>query len=431
MKTNTLLTLSALSVLSLSGCSQFQASTNKTEPKVKVSVESAYLAPKGTTFEGPNLADNGREMVIRGTSSGEPAIFFSALKGDFWNHPAPVITTSSTIEGSDVQFVNFSKQITSNPSVNFNGPMVSGDHIVFSAELNNHQNGIFISTLENGKWVTKSILQTNQAVAGKKVVSLNAPYISDGDVYFIAKMNDGKSDSVNVVRYIINTGDMDTLQTSQTEGIGDFWDLSLNKDRFSVRAFNESTKQQNIYVYDHKNSFKPVYGKLSYPKGTDAFTLGGPSYYNYDGHQDYVANMVVFSKNKQLKDMAIFSNVLPKLSWVETGDSIVDESSKIEAVGNPTLSVSQHYASIAFQATTSQSPKVSGVYFSSVNRDKATNAGTETILPVVEPHTQIAQLGKVEQVMLGSVSLRHNTIATAVKLDSGEYGIVVSEVTRS
>ena len=411
MKKNSILTLSALSILSLSGCSQFQSSTNKTPPKTQVSVESTYLAPKGTTFEGPNLADNGKEMVIRGTSSAGPAIFFSTINGDSWDHPAPVITTSSTIEGSDVKFVNFSKQITSKPSINFNGPMVSGDHIVFSAELNNHQNGVFISTLKNGKWVTKSILQTGQTALGKKVISLNAPYISDGDVYFIAKMNDGQHDSFDVVRYTINTSDMNIVQASQAKGVGEFWDLSLNKDRFSVRAVNDLTKQQNIYIYDNKNNLKPVYGRFHYPKGTDSFTLGGPSYYNYHGHHDYVANMVVFSKNKQARDIAIFSNILPELSWVSTGGSILGENSKIEAVGNPTLSVSPHYASIAFQATTSQSPKVPGVYFSCVNRVKGNDADTEAkVLPVVEPNTHIDQLGKVDKVMLGSVSIRHNTI---------------------
>lgn len=142
--------------------------------------------------------------------------------------------------------------------------------------------------------------------------------------------------------------------------------------------------------------------------------------------------MVVFSKNKQARDIAIFSNILPELSWVSTGGSILGENSKIEAVGNPTLSVSPHYASIAFQATTSQSPKVPGVYFSSVNRVKGNDADTEAkVLPVVEPNTHIDQLGKVDKVMLGSVSIRHNTIVSAVKLDSGEYGVVVSEVTRS
>lgn len=421
MRKISLLGISALWLLSINP-SQAASSIDSPINFLRQGVPNQSKA--AVTYEGAVISDNGKELVIRGTLSSKPVIFISEFKKHRWSSLTPVITLATNIENlSGRHFVSFAKKHSSDGSTNFNGPMISHNIIAFAARLDDAKNGVFYSEKKKGSWHTKVIIQTNDSIDVGKIISLDAPYIYKQNIYFLADIQTktGKTES-GALEFDTQLGKLNVLLFSGGSNPVNYWDMSLNKDSFAIRAEDKETKAQNIYTYDN-GKLEPVYSEITLPnEDVDAFSLGGPTYFIQNDFA-YVANMVVFKKTSQPKCAAIFSNVLSRHIWVKTGDTINNDKGEIAFSGNPTLSISDTEACIAFEATQADgSSDFLGAYLSCL--DLKTDE-KPTIYKILKPGDTLDGLGVVERVLLGPVSIRKDKIAVTVKLKSQKYAVVV------
>ncbi|WP_298772330.1 hypothetical protein [uncultured Shewanella sp.] len=402
--------------------------------RIQLSLEHITSSEQDVTYEGPNLSDNGTEIILRGTLFNQPAIFLSQLIDTSWTPLQAIITPSTPINNSNAKFISFSKNITSHGSINYNGPMVYQGTIVFAAELDNLKNGVFYSIQKQGEWITNAIMQTGDIIENNKVINLDAPYINKNKVYFLTSLKTEDEKTIyTIFTFDIPSQTLNMVLTSNNNDISQYWDMSLNKINFAIRGESQTTHAQNIYLHEQSNVLKSVYSTLYLPPGTNRYTFGGPSYFS-DNKQEYVVNLVRFYDVLTSKYTALYSNIFPNFLWVATHDTIMDPQTnnikdKIIDVGNPTLEINANKAWIAFQGTATKHKDRIGIYASSVNLHTiASLTSRAPIFPVIEPDDILQGIGTVSQIFLGSVSLRQQKITVATQLHTGEYEILLFHI---
>ena len=312
--------------------------------------------------------------------------------------------------------------------------MVFQGTIVFAAELDNLKNGVFYSIQEQGEWTTSAIIQTGDIIESHKVINLDAPYINEKTVYFLASLKTEDEKTIYAIfTFHIPSQTLNIVLTSNNNDISQYWDMSLNKMNFAIRAESQTTHAQNIYLHEQSNVLKSVYSTLELPPDTNQYTFGGPSYFSMN-EQEYVVNLVRFYDQLTSKYTALYSNIFPDFLWVTTHDRIITpQTNNIENhiidVGNPTLEINANKAWITFQATTTQHKNHIGIYVSSVNLNAMTSLTSRAqIFTVIEPNDILQEIGTVSQVFLGSVSLRQQKVVVSTQLHTGQYEILVFRI---
>ncbi|WOO40837.1 hypothetical protein [Rubellicoccus peritrichatus] len=391
-------------------------------------LEQYYVpADPNIEYEGPTISDNGEQLIFRGKVSGEPVIFVSQFENENWTVPEVAFSTSTEVQNHDAKIISFSQKTTSGASENFNGPMIADDVATFGAEIDTGEDGVFYAKRVDGNWQTKLILKTNDAIAGKTVSSVDAPYVSENKIFFLTTLTDSSTQSSNTIFcFDIPKEKLDVILDSDDGDVDQFWDMSVNKARFSIRAENSITNNQNIYIYEAiGQGLRSIYPDFILPTGTNSFTVGGPTYF-VENDESHVANLVFFKNDDIVQTYQIYTNLLSEFVWIKTGDVVGDSNDRLGALANPTLSVEEDAAWMFFQATTLDSNQI-GAYLSYIDFD---NASFEKVsYAVAQPGDSFNQdSATINQVLLGPVSLRNNRIAMTIQSDSNQYALVVYQI---
>lgn len=379
------------------------------------------------TYEGPTISDNGKQLIFRGTIADEPVIFVSSLESGAWTVPEVAFSTNTAIQNSDAQIISFSQKKTSGPSENFNGPMIADNVATFGAEIDTGESGVFYAEKIDGNWQTKLILKTSDSTDGKTVSSVDAPYVSDNKILFLATLSDTDSQSSSAVfSFDLSSEALEIIVDSAEGDIDQYWDMSVNKGRFSVRAEHSVSNDQNMYIHQtNDDTLLAVYSGFILPPGTNNLTVGGPSYF-FENGESYVANLIFFKQDDTVENYQIYTNILPTYTWLETGDVIANSNNSFQALANPTLSINENKAWMFFQATISGSSQT-GAYLSHIKLDEP--SPENTAYAIVQPGDEFDDGPDiVNQVLLGPVSLRSNRIAMTLQSDTGKYALLVYQL---
>ncbi|WP_139121692.1 hypothetical protein [Piscirickettsia litoralis] len=401
--------------------------------KKQTYIKPIVVSVSNSFYDGPAISDSGQQLVFRGNQKNKPVIYLSQLKQGNWSAPQAIITTSTAIKGAGAHFVNFAKASQSGGSVNFNGPMIENNIITFAAQLNNGKTGVFYAQYLNKHWETALIRQTGDKIGKYSIASFDAPYVSQGHIYFLTKLKNTKNKDQSIKAVLEFNPNINKLaevaisKLSSQKGLHDFWDMSVNSGQFALRAtIDKKQNKQNVYVYNDKHVFSPVFSLNKHFKN---ISFGGPTYFRYS-HHDYVANLVLFHKGKKISSYKIYTNIIPNFPWIKSGDSV--GNSTFELVGNPTLSIHNGVASMVFQGVTkvksdNNQTRV-GAFLTSFKLPKGNQKSEISIKPIIVSGDKIPDLGTVNKVLVGPVSLRNNTAVLSVELKSNKYALLIINI---
>lgn len=385
----------------------------------------------------PSIAENGKSLVYVGIDekTGHQGIFVSNLQvnGTF-SKPNVAVNTSSTIERLRKGFRYFQPNYSPFSAEEFrakNGldsPTIQNNIITFSATLKDLRRGIFYAIKRSNKWQVYPIAIQGHKMPVKPDVyykDFNAPYISVKQRAIF--LTTAKNDLSYVFSYKIPTersaSEEPVLLAKADENIYDFRDISVAQGNFATLA-KGGNGLLSVYKFDSVTGIltETIPGGNEFWKQVKNITTApeGVSYFN---------NKIAFSTYTIDRDgnnvYAIYSNAgnnefaIPVITSNEIIDSI---DVRLAKIWNPTLYIQDNRAYITFMGVLREDSRITGVYLATIDNGKV------NIESIAVPGQRLVNGHIILAATIGAVSIRHGTIALALRLENGDNVIAVVRV---
>ncbi|MCP3965669.1 MAG: hypothetical protein GY750_14345 [Lentisphaerae bacterium] len=398
-------------------------------PEVLSGSNIKILTTSKDIFIPPAIAENGKSFVYTGfdEETRKPAIFVAYRNSDGnFSKPVAAVTTETIVKSLGESLISFPYSGLYS-HVGFNSPTIQDDIITFCSILKSWKKGVFYGIKNSGRWtVSPIVLQGDDApeTSGLFFRSFYGAYISiNSEIIFLTVLNDS-SEAIYAFKITPSQNTMlgKVVQLySSDDNIYDFYNLSVAQGNFAIRADDPSGKTF-IYVYSRKDNklvktAPDEYGEM--PQG-HRITIKGPSF--FDGKIAYSA----YGESHDRKPTyAIYTNAGNNnfsVPIIVTGKMIPSLNVEFSKVWNPTLSIKNNKAYIAFMGYNARNDKYSGVYFACIEN------GEVTLKSIAVPGQEIGDHKVIKSAEIGAVSMRDGIIPMAIKLKSGESVIAVTKV---
>lgn len=389
------------------------------QPVFALSASYTKLFQSLEPLSAPNISDDGKQLIFTGGYQEDQKAIYLA-KAPNWNVVKPVIITGVNLPGENIRLIQFFQSQTKKSSVTFNEPVVSGNFIAFGAVTAQKKSGVFYADLKNGHWRAHSIAFDGDYIEKHvKIIHLDSPFIvKNNNILFLATLSDHRK---AVFLYDIHKKHLYEVVTTATNTpkLTHYWDLSVNKNNFALRAYQGH--YMAIYAYNGAHHFIPLSPRYDQklPPSNEVDT-GGPSYYQL-GDKSYAVFHVatdrvqgVYKRYSLVGNIKKYSYNLPLVSTGEPAPYTLDP---FYILTNPTLMSEQGRFFIAFEGSTNKLPRVLGVYAMVL-----TKATSPNIIKLVQPGLKFDKQAVVSA-SIGAVSIRALKVPVRVRFASGKYGI--------
>jgi hypothetical protein len=387
------------------------------------------LIVSNARYDAASISDDGKSIVFtQNDPKDNPlAIYISHVRSSgLYTTPQLVASFTTKINGTHLHIISFAPFQIDRAATNFNGPMLDNGIITFTAIASNNKAGVFYAQKQNRNYVINAIAWEGSSIANQKqlITSLNAPYISHDKIYYLANLANNRQ---VIIQYDLYNKQNTILLDSDynQKHIYNFWNMSLYQHNFAIRAMqnnqegiyrvNAGNQQITQFATDHLIGFNHLFKEV-----------GGPSLFNKE-----VAFALFAYESKQSSESnarpkysAIYTNAMGhniNIPIVMTGQFTPMSNNHFAFIGNPTLSINQHNAYIAFEGSIRQNPSISGVYLALVNHQYI------RIIKILIPG-EVFDGKYVMQASLGPVGLRQMIMPVLVRFNDRTSGVYVANL---